>query len=65
MASKIRYNVVGLDLDNCFMSAGIKRHVGNDCGSVGRGVASDTRGPRFESSHWQTLPILPIFCQLF
>ena len=23
------------------------------CGSVGRAFASDTRGPRFESSHWQ------------
>ena len=27
--------------------------VGSGCGSVGRAVASDTRGPRFESSHWQ------------
>ena len=26
---------------------------GSGCGSVGRAVASDTRGPRFESSHWQ------------
>ena len=25
------------------------------CGSVGRAVASDTRGPRFESSHRQNL----------
>ena len=25
------------------------------CGSVGRVVASDTRGPQFESSHWQNL----------
>ena len=25
--------------------------VGSGCGSVGRAVASDTRGPRFESSH--------------
>ena len=23
------------------------------CGSVGRAVASDTRGPRFKFSHWQ------------
>ena len=28
---------------------------GNGCGSVGRAVASESRGPRFESSHWQTL----------
>ena len=26
---------------------------GSGCGSVGRAVASDTRGPRFESSHRQ------------
>ena len=25
---------------------------GSGCGSVGRAVASDTRGQRFESSHW-------------
>ena len=30
-----------------------KRTVGNGFGSVGRTVASDTRGPRFESSHRQ------------
>ena len=23
------------------------------CGSVGRAVASDSKGPRFESSHWR------------
>ena len=28
--------------------------MGSGCGSVGRGVASDTRGPRFESSHGET-----------
>ena len=28
---------------------------GSGCGAVGRAVASDTRGPRFESSHWQLL----------
>ena len=27
--------------------------VGQWCGSVGRGVDSDTRGPRFGFSHWQ------------
>ena len=26
---------------------------GSGCGSVGRAVASDTRGPRFKSSHRQ------------
>ena len=29
--------------------------VGSGCGSVGRAVASNTRGLRFESSHWQNL----------
>ena len=33
----------------------IKVGVGSGCGSVGRAVASDTRGPRFESSHRQNL----------
>ena len=28
---------------------------GSGCGAVGRVVASDTRGPEFESSHWQLL----------
>ena len=28
-------------------------NLGSDCGSVGRAVASDTRGPLFESSHQQ------------
>ena len=27
--------------------------MGSGCGSVGRAVASDTRGPQFESSHRQ------------
>ena len=29
--------------------------VGSGCGAVGRAVASKTRGPGFESSHWQLL----------
>ena len=31
--------------------AKILHHLGSFCGSFGRAVASDTRGPRFESSH--------------
>ena len=31
--------------------------MGSGCGSVGRAVASDTRGLWFESSHWQNLYI--------
>ena len=29
--------------------------MGSGCGSVGRAVASDNTGPRFESSHKQSL----------
>ena len=29
--------------------------MGSGCGAVGRAVAYDTRGPGFESSHWQLL----------
>ena len=37
-------------------------HWGSGCGSVGKAVASDTTGPRFESSHWQKfIYILNIF----
>ena len=32
-----------------------KSEMGSDCGSVGKAVASNFRGPRFESSHWQKL----------
>ena len=32
-----------------------KKLRGSGCGSVGRAVASDTRGPWFESSHQQNL----------
>ena len=35
--------------------------VGNGCGSVGRAVASATRGPQFTSSHWQTFFIEHLF----
>ena len=33
----------------------ILRDHGSGCGSVGRAVASDTRGPQFKSSHRQNL----------
>ena len=38
--------------------------LGSGCGSVCRAVASDSRGPQFESSHWQKF-ILNIYCQLY
>ena len=31
------------------------KHVVGGSGSVGRALASNSRGPRFESSHWQKL----------
>ena len=30
----------------------VRKAQGSGCGSVGRAVASNTRGPRFESNHW-------------
>ena len=39
-------------------------HWGSGCGSVGRAVASDTRGPRFESSHRQKFNYLLNICLL-
>ena len=38
------------------------RNKGSGCGSVGRVVASNTRGPRFESSHQQTFIYILNFC---
>ena len=38
--------------------------VGSGCGSVGRAVASDTRGPRFESSHRQKFIYILNICLL-
>ena len=40
--------------------------LGSGCGAVGRAVASDTRGPGFESSHWHLLwniYLLLTFCR--
>ena len=41
-----------------------KYRTGGGCGSVGRAVTSDSRGPWFESNHWQKI-ILKIYCQLY
>ena len=38
--------------------------MGSGGGSVGRAVASNSRGPRFESSHQQKF-ISNIYCQLY
>ena len=37
---------------------------GSGCGSVGRAVAFDTRGPRFESSHRQKIKYILNICLL-
>ena len=42
--------VVGIVLGSVNIIGGVGQWL---CGSVGRAVASDTRGPRFESSHRQ------------
>ena len=39
-------------------------YMGSGCDSVGRAVASDSRGPRFESSHRQKF-IFIVFCKLY
>ena len=46
-----------------FIPFGLVRVSHSGGGSVGRAVASDSRGPRFESSHRQKF-ILNIYCQL-
>ena len=38
--------------------------LGSGCGSVGRAVASNSRGTRFESSHWQKFNSLLNICLL-
>ena len=38
--------------------------MGSGGGSIGRAVASNSRGPRFESSHRQKF-ILNIYCKLY
>ena len=38
---------------------------GSGCGSVGRTIACNTRGPRFESSHRQLLQRTFVYCQLY
>ena len=46
--------VYGANLERCKLNISLKLFsLGSGCGSVGRAVASDTRGPRFESSHQQ------------
>ena len=47
-----------------FLKLNVNSHNLQKCYSVGRAVASDSRGPRFESSHRQKI-ILNIYCQLY
>ena len=53
---KRKYKISELHDFNTFLGSG--------CDSVGRAVASDSRGPRFESSHGQHF-LLNIYCQLY
>ena len=39
--------------------------LGSGCGSIGKAVASDTRGMRFETSHCQNLYWTLVFCQMY
>ena len=47
-----------------FYWAKIVWNLGSGGGSVTRAVASDSRGPRVKSIHWQKV-ILDIYCQLY
>ena len=38
--------------------------IGSGCGAVRRAVASDTRGPRLKSSHWQKFILILNICLL-
>ena len=38
--------------------------MGSGCGSVGRAVASNNRGPQFKSSHWQKFIYVLNICLL-
>ena len=63
-----------LDVKSCIIKTSSTRRrlnrlneqtfTGGGCGSVGRAVASNTRGPRFEYSHWQNLHWTFVYCQL-
>ena len=39
--------------------------VGSGCGSIGRAVASDTRGPQFKSSHRQKFILNIVYYELY
>ena len=39
--------------------------LGSGGGSVGKAVASDTRGPRFNSRHQQSFYLNNVYCQLY
>ena len=47
-----------------FWNNATNREQGSGCGSVGRAVASNTRGPRFESSHRQIFIYILKICIL-
>ena len=51
-------------LGNVSLSISKELTQGSGCGAVGRAVASDTRGPRFESSHRQKFICILNICFL-
>ena len=56
---------MGTDWNQTAINLKVKNEAkGSGCGSVGRAVASDTRDPRFESSHWQKFIYILNICLL-
>ena len=53
MLLKMSYCPLLLLCMDCFLCHIKSMHLGSGCGSVGRAVTFDTRGPRFDSSHRQ------------
>ena len=54
----------GVKLRSTIDNASKNMFKGSGCGSVGRAVASDTKGPWFKSSHQQTFYRTFVYCQL-
>ena len=56
--------IVGIDMDIRAYFTTESRVESSGCGSDGRAVASNSRGPRFKSSHRQNL-YKTFYCQLY
>ena len=70
LALIINFIVANKEAQNCKRENSLLTFVniiacqGSGCGSVGRAVASDSRGQQFESCHRQKF-MLNIYCQLY